>query len=249
MLRHTFIHAKGIGTGTERKLWSGGIINWEIFLENVDSINIPKSKKNCIEEEINNSKTELNNSNHFYFKNRVPNNEHWRLYSEFKNNCAFLDIETTGLGNYDKITVIGLYNGRETKTYIYNKNLEDIKNELKKYAMIVTFNGTCFDIPFIRRIFPDVNFNQIHLDLRYFLRRLGLSGGLKVIEGKMDIKRCDETAGLSGWDAVRLWKKYERGDKNALDTLVKYNNEDIVNLKTILDTAYPKVKENLLKNH
>jgi len=57
--------------------------------------------------------------------------------------------------------------------------------------MIVTFNGTCFDVPFIKKIFPEINFNQIHIDLRYFLKRLGLSGGLKIIENEMNIKRSD----------------------------------------------------------
>ena len=246
MLKHTFIHAKNIGSGTEQKLWREGILTWENFIENLNSINLAGQKKNSIEEEINNSQVEIDNSNYIYFKNKFPKKEHWRLYSEFKNSCAFLDIETTGLMHHDKITVIGLYDGSKIKTYVYNKNLEDIKNELKKYRMLVTFNGTCFDLPFIKKIFPDINFNQIHLDMRYFLRRLGLSGGLKAIEYKMNIRRCEETKGLSGWDAVLLWRKYERGDEKALDLLVKYNNEDIVNLKKILDSAYPEVKERML---
>jgi len=223
MLKHTFIHTKGIGAGTERKLWHNGIRDWENFLENLNEINLANKKKGNIKDEIESSLVEIDNKNCNYFKCKLQNNEHWRLYSEFKDSCAFLDIETTGLWHHDKITVVGIYDGKETKTYIYGKNLDEINDELKKYKMIVTFNGTCFDLPFIQRRFPEINFNQIHIDLRYFLKRLGLSGGLKVIEDEMGIQRSEGTAGLSGWDAVRLWKKYERGDKDALETLIKYN--------------------------
>ncbi len=247
MLKHTFIHAKGIGSGTEKKLWRDGIISWDAFLDNLNSINLPAHKKDCIEEELKNSEIEAGNSNYLYFKDKIVRKEHWRLYPQFAESCAFLDIETTGLMYNDKITIIGLYDGSEIKTYIHGRNLEDIKEELKKYSMIVTFNGTSFDLPFIQRVFPEIVFNHIHVDLRYFTRRIGLSGGLKAIEDKMNINRCEETTGLTGWDAVRLWRMYERGDKDALELLIKYNNEDIVNLKKILELIYPKVKANLLK--
>ena len=247
MLAHTFIHARGVGYGTERKLWERGI-SWENFNDNLSSNSIPAagSKIKSISEELERSKRELENSNHIYFRDRLPESEHWRLYSKFKENCAFVDIETTGISYNSRITVIGLYNGTEIKTYILGKNLFDIKDELKNYTTIVTFNGRCFDVPFIAREFPDIEFNQIHIDLRFFLKRLNLSGGLKNIEHAMGIKRSGETAGLSGFDAVRLWRRYMRGDRDSLDLLIKYNSEDIVNLKKIIDIAYPRVKERLL---
>lgn len=246
MLKHTFIHAKGVSAITERKLWSDGIFDWSIFRDNLSSVNLPERKKKFIWEEIENSESEVFKSNYAYFKNKLPRNELWRLYPHFRDSCVFLDIETTGLCFGDKITVIGLYNGKEVKTYVHGKNLNEFREELEKYSMIVSFNGTCFDLPFIRKSFPGLNLNQMHVDLRYFLRRLGLSGGLKIIENRMNILRSEETAGLNGWDAVRLWRRYERGDKESLDLLVKYNNEDIINLKKILEIAYPEIKENML---
>lgn len=246
MLKHTFIHAKGASAITERNLWSDGIFDWSLFLDNLSSVNLPDRKKKSIKEEIENSEIEVSKSNYMYFKNKLPRNELWRLYPQVRDSCVFLDIETTGLGFGDKITVIGLYNGKEVKTYVYGRNLDEFKEEIEKYSMIVSFNGTCFDLPFIKKRFPELNLNQMHVDLRYFLRRLGLSGGLKVIESRMSIKRTEETTGLSGWDAVRLWHRYERGDKESLDLLLKYNNEDIINLKKILEITYPKLKENLL---
>ena len=38
-----------------------------------------------------------------------------------------------------------------------------------------------------------------------------------------------------------------KGDQEALDLLVKYNKEDIVNLKTIIELTYPKMVEKALR--
>ena len=51
---------------------------------------------------------------------------------------------------------------------------------------------------------------------------------------------------MTGFDVIRLWKQYERGDKGALSKIIKYNTEDIVNLKTILELTYPKMVEKAL---
>jgi uncharacterized protein YprB with RNaseH-like and TPR domain len=40
--------------------------------------------------------------------------------------------------------------------------------------------------------------------------------------------------GISGWDAVLLWQRYQNyGDQNALELLLQYNKEDMVNLKVL----------------
>ncbi len=78
-------------------------------------------------------------------------------------------------------------------------------------------------------------FNLVHLDLRYLLKELGLSGGLKNIELQLGITRPDEVAGVDGYEAVRLWRRYKQGNLEALETLIKYNIEDIVNLKFLLE--------------
>jgi uncharacterized protein YprB with RNaseH-like and TPR domain len=158
-----------------------------------------------------------------------------------------VDIETTGLSQRrDRITVIGIYDGRESKTYVKDINLDDIVDELPKYRLLVSFNGARFDIPFIKSEFPEIEFKQLHIDLVYPLRRIGYKGGLKNIEKILGISRSEDTEGMTGFDAVRLWKQYERGDKDALAKIIKYNNEDIVNLKSILELTYPKMVEKAL---
>ncbi len=43
---------------------------------------------------------------------------------------------------------------------------------------------------------------------------------------------------VDGFLAVLLWHEYERGNRGALDTLIRYNLEDTVNLQYLADAVY-----------
>ena len=98
--------------------------------------------------------------------------------------------------------------------------------------MLGTFNGARFDVPFLETSF-DLTIDTPHIDLMYPCRRLGLTGGLKQVERGVGIDR--DRPDLSGEDAVRLWREYERGDERALETLVSYNRDDTANLQTLIE--------------
>jgi uncharacterized protein len=248
MLNNTYIHISGVGKSLEQKIWAQGIRTWEEFIENGEKISIPSSKREKILQEIRKSSKHLAEKDCYFFSQCLPSAEHWRAYPIFSDSVAFLDIETTGLSQrMDTITVVGIYDGDEVKSFIKGINLEDIVKEFSKYRLLVSFNGTRFDLPFIRSEFPEIEFKQLHIDLMYPLRRIGYSGGLKNIEKLLGISRSEDTEGMTGFDAVRLWKQYERGDQEALSKLVKYNREDIVNLKTIIEMTYPKMVEKVQK--
>ncbi len=234
MINKTFCHIEGVSKETEKLLWNNNIENWEQFLEKHSEINfLPQSKIDKIKTELFFSKQNLEENNLKYFREKLDSNEHWRLHNSCK--IAFVDIETTGLSRYtDEITMIGIYDGEIAKSYIQGIDLEDAKEHLKKFDIIVTFNGKTFDMPFIEYKFKE-KYDIIHLDLRWMLKEFGLSGGLKKIELELGITRPDELLGVDGFEAVRLWRRYKRGDPNALAKLLKYNYEDIVNLKIILD--------------
>ena len=114
-----------------------------------------------------------------------------------------------------------------TKMFIIGIDLEDFPQALEGCKVIVTFNGARFDPPFIEQHLPGANSDQLHIDLLYPLRRLGLTWGPKRIKTGLGLSRSNETTGLSGYDAVRLWYQYKRGSQAALDTLVRYTVEDI----------------------
>ncbi|PIZ50971.1 exonuclease [Candidatus Woesearchaeota archaeon CG_4_10_14_0_2_um_filter_33_13] len=232
MLTNSFIHIPGINKQKEVELWQNDILTWQEFLQRQ-----PKHSQ-VLQESI---QAKENKDHHFFLK-RLPNNEHWRVYKEFK--TCFLDIETTGLSrDRDDLTLIGLYDGQESKIFINGKNLNHFPEEIAKYQTIVTFNGKCFDVPFLKAKFPGLNLEKFHIDLRYVMKDLGYFGGLKKIERELGIQRDDDLQDVNGFEAVRLWYKYKRGSEEALNLLVKYNLADIENLKTLADFTYEKMRE------
>ena len=247
MLRSTFLHIPGVGPITEKRIWDRRIYSWGDFIIKRRKVGISENAADRIEKWVRRSERALEKKDALFFSTRLPQRDLWRLYPEFKNHTAFLDIETTGLSFcYDDITLIGLYNGKDVKTFIQGQNLGDFESEIKKYSIIVTYNGTMFDLRFIREKLGQQLTPPVHIDLRFLLRRLGYTGGLKSVEKKMNICREEEVAGLSGFDATVLWNRYVRGDDYALESLIKYNLADIVNLKTMLELAYQQLHETLL---
>lgn len=244
MLNNTYIHIPSIGSSTERMIWNSGIKSWDDFLINHGTLKATKKKQRLLYSGVEESIEQLSGKNHVFFARRLLPCHHWRAYRQFEEKTAFVDIETTGLSSQsDSITIIGIYNGKETKTYIQGINLHEATEELAKYKQLVTFNGARFDLPFIEHEFPGF-FNHLHIDLMYPLKNIGYSGGLKKIECSLGIRRSEETEGISGFEAVRLWNKYKKGDDEALEVLIKYNKEDVVNLKTIIEMTYQKMVDN-----
>ena len=118
-------------------------------------------------------------------------------------------------------------------------NKEILKRELSKYKLIVTFNGASFDLPVIRKYFGQDSLPDIpHIDLRGVCSKIGLKGGLKSIEKQIGIARPDDLVHVYGSDAAYLWRKYQAtGEKKYLDILIRYNEEDIMNLKPLAEHA------------
>jgi len=239
MLRETFIHIEGVGPCREEALWRSGIRTWDDVSRLRRDAGLPATVVRRIGSEVVRSDDALRRGRYRYFAEALPPREHWRALPEFRGAVAYLDIETTGLSmGRDAVTVVGVYDGRRERSFVKVENLEDLPAALDRAKLLVTFNGTRFDLPFLRRAFPRMRVDQIHVDLVHGLRRLGYRGGLKRIEAHLGIDRSEETAGLRGWDAVRLWRAHERGDAGALEVLLQYNMEDVVHLETLADLAY-----------
>ncbi len=244
MLEHTFVHIQKIGLKTERRLWERGIHTWRQFLDHDRPIFSP-ARDEYIREELESSIAHMGDIR--YFNNRLPSSEMWRVFGAFKDRAVYLDIETSGLyQDADEITVIGLYDGRTVQSFINGKNLEDFEIAIASYDLVITFNGSRFDLPFIRRWFRHITLPPAHIDLCFFLRRLGYKGGLKNIEKQVGLAREEEVEGLGGLEAVLLWQAFQQGDQAALDRLVQYNTADIVNLEPLMKMGYEKMKRQLM---
>ena len=149
---------------------------------------------------------------------------------------------TTGLSSvFDTLTMVGLYDGRHYQVFVDGDNRLDLPRHLQKYSVVVTFNGSGFDLRFLRLTFPDLRFPPIHIDLRWVTPRLGMKGGLKEVESKLGLRSAAEIEDLTGYDATVLWAKHLRGDKKALESLIQYNTDDVVHLKAIMEVAYDKL--------
>ncbi|MCP3872346.1 MAG: ribonuclease H-like domain-containing protein [Desulfobacteraceae bacterium] len=236
MLINTFIHIPGIGPATEKKIWQSNILSWKDDKQ-FSSINLSASKIEDIKKFIKKSNHHLEMNAPQFFESRLPSNQHFRLFPEFRDSCAYLDIETTGLNVYSTITTIALYDGKHIKYFIQGKNLASFPDEIQKYKVLITYNGRSFDIPFIEEYF-NIKLTQSQIDLRYILNHLGFKGGLKKCEKAMDIGR-EELDGVDGYFAVLLWNEYKRNNnQKALETLLAYNIEDVINLESLMIKSY-----------
>lgn len=246
MLKHTFLHIPGVGEATERALWEQGIVTWVDALD-VGACPVGFSNarwgRSCrlIEESV----RSLERRDHRHFASALSSSEHWRAWPDFRRATAYVDIETTGCSHSSRVTVVGLYDGVRTQTFVAGDNLDELPSVLEQYAMLVTFNGASFDLPFLRRRFPNLPTDHLHLDLMHALRRIGLTGGLKRIERTVGIERDHDLKGLDGWDAVRLWREYQAGKEESLDTLIRYNAADIENLEILAEKAYAEIRASL----
>jgi uncharacterized protein YprB with RNaseH-like and TPR domain len=243
MLKNSFVHVPGIGLKSEQKMWSSGIHSWDDLLMGDLSLFSP-IKRNNLKRSIEESNEQLSNLNPHFFGDLLPSNHHWRIFPEFKQSIAYLDIETTGLDFWsNQITTIAVYDGGSIFTYVQGQNLHEFKEDVQKYKVLVTYNGKCFDVPFLESYFG-IKLNQVHIDLRYVLKSLGYTGGLKRCEKKAGIDRGD-LEGVDGYCAVLLWNDYRRNKNHkALETLLAYNIQDVVNLETLMVLSYNlKLKE------
>ncbi len=249
MLERTFVHLPGVGPKKERQLWECGIDSWEAAIGCCERVpGFSGARWNEVRQRLEASRRSLAVRDHSFFSESLPGAEHWRAYPAFKRHVAFLDIETTGLGHWADVTVIGIYDGIRTTTYVAGDNMDDFAENIADFGMLVTFNGRTFDVPFLQRRFPSVTWDHLHVDLRFDLGKLGLKGGLKSIERQLGIAREDGISEMSGDDAVRLWYEYLRGDEEALAQLIAYNAADVENLQVLMEFAYERLAARLMEN-
>lgn len=235
MLFRTFLHIPGVGERLERLIWSHGITTWDDFLASARSKELFGRRYRTIIRYIEKSKQNIDNIQ--FFKKLLPSRELWRLFSHFQEKTAYLDIESIYKNSSHEITIIGLYGRDRMRTFVRGVDIERFKEEIINYDLIVTYNGMCFDLPVLRQKLG-LSFPHAHIDLRFFLKRLGYTGGLKGVEKQFGICRSNGIDGLNGYDAVLLWKKYLKGDKQALTTLLEYNTCDTKHLKLLMEKSY-----------
>jgi uncharacterized protein YprB with RNaseH-like and TPR domain len=257
IMERTFVHLTGIGPKTEESIWAQGVEDWNGFRTRPKVKGISRERKSALDKELETCESLLREGRLDLIVRRFPFSDVWRLYEHLRNGARFIDIETDGLSHNCRLTVLGiarpragLQDGLVHISLVRGINLtrEVARKALEGASVIVTFNGSSFDLPVIRRELGEDMIPRVpHIDLRYLARKAGLCGGLKVLERRLGIARDPNVQMIVGHDAVRLWSVWERKrHKRALEVLVDYNREDVVNLAPLAAVLFTMLGTRLL---
>lgn len=228
----SFIQVSGIGETREQRLWEAGVTSWRGGVE-PDPLG-PKTGERLLEF-VDVAEEELDAGNVGFFEESLPSQARWRLLESFRPRATALDIETTGLDHTrDVVTTVTLHDADGTRTLVRHDDLtgERLRRAFDELELLLTFNGSQFDLPFLERSF-DLSIEVPHVDLRFPCRRAGLTGGLKRIEQAVGVERT--CPAVDGREAIRLWHQYRRGEEAALDRLIEYNRADTRSLFPVAD--------------
>jgi len=229
LINECFLHCPGIGPKTENRLKEKGYRNWDDCLDNREGIPLSGRKRESFINEIERSSLALENEEIDFFIERYPAKEHWRILGRYYKNATFFDIETTGLSwHYNHASVISAYQNGRLFTFVHGENLDDFLLLVDDSEMLVTFNGNCFDIPFLEKTFNIPALDCPHVDLRWVAYHRGYRGGLKLIERDMGIFRPHEISEVDGFEAVDLYYRWQSGDQGAREKLLSYCNADVL---------------------
>ena len=117
-----------------------------------------------------------------------------------------------------------------------------LRAALADARLLVTFNGTGFDLPRLRAAFPGLPWDLPHFDLAIEGRAVGLGGGLKAVENALGVKRPRDLQGVSGLEATRLWRDHQAGDPDAVRRLVRYCRADVEGLVKLAPKIYARLQ-------
>jgi hypothetical protein len=250
MIKRTFLLLPGIGQVKERRLWECGVLSWEEFSQRERLDGISLTRKPALDRELEVAMESWGRGRTEYFSRILPSGQHWRMYERLRGVTAYLDIETDGLGAGAVITMLSVHRDGKTITLTRGMDLsrEGVSKALEGAKLLVTFNGSTFDLPMIEREFPFSVPKVPHFDLRHACPKVGLRGGLKQVELTLGYRRPQEVEYVTGEEAVYLWRLWERkGNENALRLLRRYNQEDTRNLEPLAGTVYARLADRLLR--
>ena len=225
-------HCPGIGPARLEKLREAGILSWTDVLEHAERI--PNSHRKALEEERGRCLVALEAANIRYFVDHFMPHDRWRILSHFLEQASYFDIETAGLENGAPITVIVCWHRGELFSFVEHENLDEFLDLLDDMTLLVSFNGSSFDVPRILDAFHIPDLPCPHLDLRWSCYHRGFRGGLKDIAERMSITRPEDLQNADGAEAIQLWNAWMLSqDQDARQRLLRYCAADVLLLVMI----------------
>lgn len=244
MIEHTFQILPSVGAKKEKAIWEDGVRTWDEFVSCEEVPHVKRDLKERGDVLLMQAGELLDARDSCALSNMVPKPEHWRMFGNFRDDAAYLDIETDGLNRDSLVTVVTVHrkDGTYTLTHGFDLDSNTLSEALDGSKMIVSFNGSCFDVPVLKNSFPEVDLDLPHFDIRFASRKVGFRGGLKPLEIELGITRSDDILDVDGAMAVRLWKMWARNnDRDSLEILQEYNRADTVNLERIADIIFDRL--------
>ncbi|HXU71733.1 MAG TPA: ribonuclease H-like domain-containing protein [Polyangia bacterium] len=244
MIEATFQLTRGLGPRRERELWQAGVVSWRALAASASPL--PSAFAATLERRL---RAAVDEAAAAYADGDVerlaallPSREQWRLFAAFADDAAYLDIETSDdVVGYEGISAIGVVDRAGPRLLLAGRDLDDFVERAADWKILVTFNGRSFDVPILRRAFPEWRPPACHIDLRHVLARLGHDGGLKSIERRLPLlglRRPAHLDGIDGSDACWLYRRGRNGDRAAMRAFAEYNLYDAVNLRTLMAWAF-----------
>lgn len=245
-LPQSFLHFPGIGPRRGEKLSAAGIRDWnDLVTRRAEELPFSQETSRRLQEAANESLNALQTKDLNYFIERLDCGNRWRLLHDFWDECTYLDIETSGLDSDATITVISCWTGHSLRVFVNGENLDDFPDYALSIPLLVTFNGSTFDLPVICRHFNLPELPIPHVDMRWICKRCDLTGGLKPIEHQLNLKRPDDLVGTDGYEAVLLWEQWANdGDQAARTKLIRYCAADTIALQHVTAAILAKQSGN-----
>jgi uncharacterized protein YprB with RNaseH-like and TPR domain len=208
-------------------LHAAGVRTWPDVLAR--SPKIPKPYRRSLLAECCRCLAALEAGNVRYFVDRFASEDQWRILAHFVDEASFFDIETTGLEYGASITVIVCWHRGRLLTFVEHENLDEFLEFIDEATLLVSFNGSSFDVPRVLDTFHIAELPCPHIDLRWSCYHRGLRGPLKEISRQLGIMRPVDLQTADGAVAVELWERWTiSGDRAARDYLVRYCAADVL---------------------
>lgn len=233
-LQQTFLHAPGIGPVTEAKIKARGFAHWQAVLERPEDLPLGTSTSSSLCEILTRSQCALQAGDIQFFIDHLATREQWRILATYFDRLSYFDIETSGLSYDAYVTCVACYHKGKVYTYVNGENLDDFLDLLEEVDLLVSFNGTSFDVPFLLRTWHIPEFPCPHIDLRWQCYHQKHKGGLKQIERALNITRPPDLQGVDGAEAVWLWFRWKQyQDQKARERLLRYCAADVLTLQLV----------------
>jgi hypothetical protein len=233
-IREALAHFPGVGPETLKTLQRAGVRTWSDVVQHPERVPVKPRTYEAILNEVFRCERAVEDGDIAYLVRTFEPLDHWRILGHWFDRAAYFDIETEGVERDSPVTVVAMLRPQGLNAYVRGENLDAFLDSLDDVELLVSFNGSSFDVPRILRHFNIPSLPCPHIDLRWMCYRSGHEGGLKAIETEVGIARPPDLLGVDGKDAELLWKLWTvRRDAAARTKLVRYCAADTLATRMI----------------